>query len=51
MPPHYSKSTYQLMSSVKGMQISGLDKLNDKELLVKIKSVSSDPVNQNLTLV
>jgi len=39
------------MSSVKGMQISGLDKLNDKELLVKIKSVSSDPVNQNLTLV
>ena len=51
MPPHYSKSTYHLMSSVKGMQISGLDILNDKELLVKIKSNSSDPVKQNLTLV
>ena len=51
MPPHYSKYTYHLMSSVKGMQISGLDILNDKELLVKIKSNSSDPVNQNLTIV
>jgi hypothetical protein len=38
MPPHYSKSTYHLMSSVKGMQISGLDIVNEKELLVKIKS-------------
>ncbi len=51
MPPHYSKSTYHLMSSVKGIQISGLDIVNDKELLVKIKSNSSNPVNQNLTLV
>ncbi len=51
MPPHYSKSTYHLISSVKGMQISGLDIVNDKELLVKIKSDSSDPVNQTLTLV
>jgi hypothetical protein len=48
MPPHYSKSTYHLMSSVKGIQISGLEIVNDKELLVKIKSNSSDPVNQNL---
>jgi hypothetical protein len=39
------------MSSVKGMQISGLDIVNEKELLVKIKSNWSDPVNQNLTLV
>ena len=51
MPPHYSKSTYHLMSSVKGIQISGLEIVNDKESLVKIKSNSSDPVNQNLTLV
>ncbi len=51
MPPHYSKSTYHLMSSVKGIQISGVDIVNDKELLVKIKSNSSNPVKQNLTLV
>ncbi|HJS65081.1 MAG TPA: hypothetical protein VJ767_09510 [Nitrososphaeraceae archaeon] len=51
MPPHYSKSTYHLMSSVKGIQISGIDIVNDKELLVKIKSNSSNTVNQNLTLV
>ena len=51
MPPHYSKSTYHLISSVKGIQISGLEIANDKELLVKIKSNSSNPVNQNLTLV
>ncbi|HLN34575.1 MAG TPA: hypothetical protein VK250_04765 [Nitrososphaeraceae archaeon] len=51
MPPHYSKSTYHLMSSVKGIQLSGVDIVNDKELLVKIKSNSSNTVNQNLTLV
>ncbi|HJS65412.1 MAG TPA: hypothetical protein VJ767_11235 [Nitrososphaeraceae archaeon] len=51
MPPHYSKSTYHLMSSVKGIQISGLDIINDKELSAKIKSNSSNTVNQNLTLV
>jgi hypothetical protein len=51
MPPHYWKSNYHLMSSVKGIEISGLDMVNDKELLVKIKSNSSTPINQNLTLV
>jgi len=51
MPAHYSKSTYHLISSVKGIQISGLDIVNDKVLSVKIKSNSSNPVNQNLTLV
>ena len=51
MPPHYSKSTYHLMSSVNGIQISGIDIVNDKELSVKIKSNSSNTVNQNLTLV
>jgi hypothetical protein len=30
MPPHYSKSTYHLMSSVNGIQISGIDLVNDK---------------------
>ena len=39
------------MSSVKGIQISGIDILNDKELFVNIKSNSSNTVNQNLTLV
>jgi len=51
MPPHYSKSSYHLISSVKGMQISGFDILNGKELSAKIKNNSSDQVNQNLTLV
>lgn len=51
MPPQYSTSTYHMMSSVKGIQISGIDIVNDKELLVKIKSNSPNPVNQNLTLV
>lgn len=51
MPPHYYKSTYHLISSVKGIQISGVDIVNDKELLVKIKSNSSNTVNQNFTLV
>lgn len=51
MPPHYWKSTYHLMSSVKGIEISGIDTISDKELLVKIRSNSSGPVNQNLTLV
>ena len=51
MPPQYSTSTYHMMSSVKGIQISGIDVVNDKELLVKIKSNSPNPVNQNLTLV
>lgn len=51
MPPHYWVSTNHLMSSVKGIQISGLDIVNDKELLVKIRSNSSNPVDQNLTLV
>jgi hypothetical protein len=32
MPPHYSKSTYHVMSSVKGIEISGLDIVNDKEI-------------------
>ena len=32
MPPHYSKSTYDVMSSVKGIEISGLDIVNDKEI-------------------
>ncbi|MGE5862425.1 MAG: hypothetical protein ACM31H_01520 [Nitrososphaerales archaeon] len=30
MPPHYSKSTYHLMSSVNGIQISGIYLVNDK---------------------
>jgi hypothetical protein len=51
MPPHYSKSTYHLMSSVKGIQISGLDIVNEKELSVNITNNSTNPVNQNLTLV
>ena len=51
MPPQYSTSTYHMMSSIKGIQISGIDIANDKELLVKIKSNSPNPVNQNLTLV
>jgi hypothetical protein len=51
MPPQYSTSTYHMMSSVNGIQISGIDIVNDKELLVKIKSNSPNPVNQNLTLV
>jgi hypothetical protein len=51
MPPQYSTSTYHLMSSVKGIQISGINIVNDKELLVKIKSNSPNPVNQNLTLI
>jgi hypothetical protein len=51
MPPHYSKSTYHLMSSVNGMEISGLDIVNDKEISVSIKNNSSNPVNQNLTVV
>ena len=51
MPPQYSTSTYHMMSSVKGIQISGIDIVNEKELLVKIKSNSPNPVNQNLTLV
>ena len=51
MPPQYSTFTYHMMSSVKGIQISGIDIVNDKELLVKIKSNSPNPVNQNLTLV
>ena len=51
MPPQYSTSTYHMMSSIKGIQISGIDVVNDKELLVKIKSNSPNPVNQNLTLV
>jgi hypothetical protein len=49
MPPQYSTSTYHMMSSVKGIQISGIDIVNDKELLVKIKSNSPNLVNQNLT--
>ncbi|HEY7228550.1 MAG TPA: hypothetical protein VH481_10535 [Nitrososphaeraceae archaeon] len=51
MPPHYSKSTYHLMSSVKGIEISGLEIVNDKGLSVKITNNSTNPVNQNLTLV
>jgi hypothetical protein len=51
MPPHYSKSTYHFMSSAKGMIISGLDIINDKELWVSIKNNSSNTVNQNLTVV
>ena len=51
MPPQYSTSTYHMMSSVNGIQISGIDIVNDKELLVKVKSNSPNPVNQNLTLV
>jgi hypothetical protein len=51
MPPQYSTFTYHMMSSVKRIQISGIDIVNDKELLVKIKSNSPNPVNQNLTLV
>ncbi len=39
MPPQYSTSTYHMMSSVKGIQISGIDIVNDKELLVKLKVI------------
>jgi hypothetical protein len=39
------------MSSAKGMIISGLDIINDKELWVSIKNNSSNPVYQNLTVV
>jgi hypothetical protein len=51
MPPHYSKSTYHVMSSAKGIAISGLDIVNDKELSVSLTNNSTNRVNQNLTVV
>ena len=41
MPPHYCEPNYNVMSSVKGLKISNVNPINDKELQVVISNINS----------
>jgi hypothetical protein len=41
MPPSYCEPTYHVMSSVKGLKISSVNPINDKELQVVIENINS----------
>jgi hypothetical protein len=41
MPPHYCEPNYNVMSSVKGLKISGVNPINDNELQVVIENINS----------
>ena len=41
MPPHYCEPNYNVMNSVKGLKISNVNPINDKELQVVISNINS----------
>ena len=41
MPPSYCEPNYKVMSSVKGLKISGVNPINDNELQVVIENINS----------
>jgi len=53
MPPHYCEPSYMVMSSVRGITISAVDAVSDKEVVLTVKQIGSGAgqMSQKMVLV